>query len=925
MLRIITSFQGPSAVEYFTKSLKREGYYLNDEVKTIWYGGTARHLGIEGKEVEAAVFSDLVNNIHPITKQRLTVRNAARRKAGFDLSFSAPKSLSIAYSLTKDDAILKAHQKGCIAAMIAIEEAMQTQANEANKRIYQRTGNLIYAPFDHFTSRPVKHMINGKPHFISDPQLHTHCYVANVTWNETKNRFQALEIGNIHRLAPYYEAIYHSVVSAELQKAGYATRQTKNAYEIEGVSRVLIRTFSNRSKEIDEAALEKGIAHNSKAKSQLGASTRHAKGLSVSEAQLYDIWKDRLSDAEFSDLLSLKGRPSPPSKEPELTADQAVDRALAHYAERSSAFQEKRVLATALSYGYGSFLPEEAEAALKRRDDILYSERDTISIITTKALVKAEDRMLDLATSGKGRVPALHPNYEIKQDILSAEQQKAVQTLLHSRSQVSILRGSAGTGKTTLTRELQMAASEQGRVLLATALSTQATEVLRKEGFEAETIASLLHKTELQERLHNQALLVDEASLCGIETMNKLLELSQAQSCRLYLAGDIAQHNPPGQYGDALRILQNKADLPTAEVRTIIRQKPAEYKKAITALSQGETASGYQQLDRMGAIAEIPEHDQRMDQLAEDYLSSLEQKRSALIVTPTHAERRQINDTVRQKMAERGALKGKAHTVKTLEPLHLTEAEKKHHGTYEDDLVVRFIKNQPGGFKAGQHYTILPGEEASSIQVLHEPSAKTYPLPLEVSEQFQLYRKRELDLQQGDLIRLTNNGWTKEIDGRKSKITNGTYHTIKSLTKDAIKLEGGKVIGKDYLHLTHGYAETSHSSQSKTCRDVYISVGDMSYGGASKEQLYVSASRGTHSVKIYTPDKGEFLKAVTKTEERITAREIADEYEQAELMRLQRLRYQFQNKSIHHLRTRHHGQTHQPYRGRGPEQDLPKG
>nr|WKN34373.1 MobF family relaxase [Tunicatimonas sp. TK19036] len=910
MLGIHKSYNSVAATQYFTNSLSTEGYYLKDDVKSQWQGKTAQYLGMQGQEVTRENFSDLVNNIHPETKQRLTVRNAENRRAGFDFTFSASKSASVMYGITKDPEILEAHRHAYGKAMQAIEADIQTQANTKDERNYETTGNIIYAPFDHFTSRPSEVIIKGKKTYVSDPQLHTHCYVPNVTWNAKKGRFQALEVGNIHRLASYYEAVYHAHLSHRLNEIGYQTRRTHKRYEIEGVSRDVIERFSNRTKLIEQTAREKGIT-DAKAKAALGVKTRHSKAKGLNEKELQRHWVGRLSPSELKDLQTLKGKAQKiPSS---LDAAQAVDRSLDHHLERNSAVQEKRVLASALALGYGTLLPKDVQKDLDARKNILRSDRDTITYITTKEMVRAEDRMIELATSGKGKFAPLHPSYTPKQDFLNQQQRKAIKDLLASTDQVTILRGAAGVGKTSLLTEVREASIAAGKSLYGVAPSSQAAKVLEQKGFEANTIAGLLHNKEAQDKLQNNVLLVDEASLCGVKVKTQLLELAKEKNTRVILSGDIGQHGPPGQYGDALRILQEKAKLKTAHVQKIVRQKPEQYRKAVEELSRGNTLEGYQVLNRMGAVKEIPEAEDRLRVIADDYIGSIKSNRSALIVSPTHAEGDLINDIVRDKLKSEGRIKGKERTFTTYKNLSFTESQKKDLALYEEGQVVRFIKNQKGGYKAGAHYEILPREKSESASIRCLETGKVFKLPNNRPQNYQVYQKYQTPLAKGDLLRLTNNAKTLE----NTKINNGTRYHVQGFTRAGdIKLSNGKTLSKDNGHFKHAYAETSHSAQGKDAQDVYVSVSDLSFSAASREQFYVSVSRGTHSATIYTSDKDALKTAIAKSSQRITAREIADDAES-------RMMHQKQQAHLRDLNEKIKGYERPNPRERTPERTVP--
>ncbi|MDN5215049.1 MobF family relaxase [Fulvivirgaceae bacterium BMA12] len=898
MLTINKSYNGESAVLYFKEGLSKEGnYYLDGNVKAYWQGKTATSLGLHGKEVKKEDFSNLVHNIHPDTKEKLTVRNAENRRAGFDFTFSAPKSISVLHAITKDPAILEAHRSAYKAAMQEVEAEMQTQANTQSERGYENTGNIIYAPFDHFLGRPCEIQKNGKTLFISDPQLHTHCYMPNVTWSNQKQRYQALETGNIHRRAYYFETAYHAHLSKNLNEAGYQTQRTHERYEIQGVSRSIIERFSNRTKLIDQVAKEKGIT-DPKAKSELAVKTRHSKSKAVSKDQLYGHWKERLSKAEFEALHNIKGNKKETLRP--VSAKEAIDRSLEHHLERNSVVEQERVLAHALTLGYGNLLPQDVRKELNIRDNILRSEVNTITHITTLLMVRVEDKMIELSTKGKGKFPALNTNYKPKQDFLNEQQRKAIKDILTSNDQVTILRGSAGVGKTSLLTEVKDGIAERGKSLFSVAPSSQASKVLKQKGFEADTIAGLLHNPKLQEKLHNNVLLVDEAGMCGVKTMSELLVLTKKHNARLLLSGDTKQHSSP-EYGDAMRILQDKAKLKTVTVQKIMRQKPQEYRKVVEKLAAGRTLEGYQTLNKIGAVKEIPEHEERLNKIADDYVGSVTKNRSALIVSPTHLEGEKINETVREKLRAKGRIQGKDRSFDILKNLSFTNSQKKDLVNYSENQVIRFVKNQKGGFKAGSHYEVLPDEKQKDISVRDLKSGEIFKLPHDNPEHYQVYQRAQVSIAKGDLIRLTNNSKTLE----NTKANNGTTYQIKGFTKTGnLRLDNGKTLPKDIYHFKHGYSETSHSSQGKTAQDVFVSMSDLSFAATNEQAFYVATSRGTHSVSIYTSDKKELKNAIARSGERITAREIADDYERQLLQRKQRAHHRTLNEKL-----KEHGRT----------------
>ena len=166
----------------------------------------------------------------------------------------------------------------------------------------------------------------------------------------------------------------------------------------------------------------------------------------------------------------------------------------------------------------------------------------------------------------------------------------------------------------------------------------------------------------------------------------------------------------------------------------------------------------------------------------------------------------------------------------------------------------------------------LLGEDflADSVRVKHQ-SDETALLPLDQATRFQVYEPRTIALAAGDLIRITQNGFTKT----KQRLNNGDLKKVEGFTKDVdLKLANGWVVSKDFGHWTHGYCLTSYSSQSKSVDCVFIAESAESFRAAGREQFYVSVSRFKQAMTIYTDDKQELLRAVSKTSQRPSATDL---------------------------------------------------
>jgi hypothetical protein len=312
--------------------------------------------------------------------------------------------------------------------------------------------------------------------------------------------------------------------------------------------------------------------------------------------------------------------------------------------------------------------------------------------------------------------------------------------------------------------------------------------------------------------------------------------------------------------GEPLRLLEKHAGLPVAEVTEIVRQEHGDYKKAAENLSEGKTAAGFAELDKLGWIREIP-HAGRYWVLAQAYLSTgLEKKKNgetktALVVSPTHAEGARITGFIREALRAEGKL-GEERTLNTWVSARLTEPEKSDATNYEPGNLLQFHENAPGHVK-GSRMTVRVGEK----------------LPLQTPDRFEVYRPTQLKLAVNDRVRVTVNGKTKDGGHR---LKNGALFTVKAFTQQGdLVVDHGWVISKDFGHLAYGYVVTSHASEGKTVDKVYIGESSQSFAATNQRSFYVPVTRGREQAVIFTDNKENLLKAVQKRDEPISATELA--------------------------------------------------
>ncbi|PHN04384.1 MobF family relaxase [Flavilitoribacter nigricans] len=887
MLRITTSRSAAGALQYFNKGLTKSDYYAEKgEIIGKWQGRTAERLGLSG-DVGKEQFEALAYNKDPATGEQLTVRNASSRRVGYDFTFSVPKSVSVVYGLTKDNEIYEAFNAAVQETMLEIEQNAATRVRSNGRNENRTTGNLVWGTFTHDDARPV----GGIP----DPHLHQHVFVFNVTYDDQEKRFKAAQFGDIKADGAYYEAVFNSRLADKLQKVGYQIERNERDFEFKGFGRSTIDKYSNRTREINQKAKELGLTF-AEDKAELGAKTRANKRDGYDKEDIRLQWRSRLSEKELELVHTAKGEPPPgggTAVEKKMgRAREAFDYALDHSLERKSVAGEKELLILGLKRGIGTITPEDLEKELASRKDLL-SNKDRKSgevIYTTPEALAEENRLRDSARAGKGTFQPIHSDYQVKNEMLTAEQTAAVKHVLSSKDFITVVTGDAGTGKTWSIKEVAEGMKEKAVTFGAFAPSSAASrEVQRGDGFEnATTIAELLQSKKLQESVKDGVIWVDEAGMVGNKTMNQVIKVAQEQNARILLTGDTKQHGSV-ERGDALRIIEEFGGIQPARISKIQRQKVDAYRKAVENISKDQVEKGYQLLDRMGAIKEAPDFEQAKVNVAGEYAASVKAKENVLIVATTHAQGKAVTETIREKLKTEGMLRGEEKRYAVQKNLSYTDAQKKDRANYSEGMIVQFHQNVKGGIKRGTKYQVLGKDQNGDVLVADEQKNRMV-LPVKAANKFSVYRKEEIELAQGDQIRITQNGFSNE----KKRLNNGNILSVVGFDqKGNIIASTGKnevTVGKNFGNLSHGYYTTSPGSQGKSVNRVIIMQSTMTGRAASKEQFYVSASRGKFAISIHTDDKQQLLRSVQRSSQRMTAGQVASSGQQPERTGLDKLK-----------------------------------
>jgi conjugative relaxase-like TrwC/TraI family protein len=780
-------------------------------------------------------------------------KHEPNRRIFYDFTISPPKSVSVV-ALYQDKQIVELHNRAVRVAMDELEGFAGTRVRKSKQDSERATGNIVTACFRHDTSREL------------DPHLHTHCVVFNATFDSVENRWKALEVSGMYRAQKFAENLYYHELSKGLRTLGYEIENNPRGFEIKGVPASVIDRFSKRHRQIDEettrqierdgsvgniAALREHIAHTGRKRKQMNSTAE----------RLRPDWREQMPPEERQALDRLRDRPAKILARADLPG--IVTWADSQVFERRAVAGDYELMSAALARGRGEdFGLEALRAEVGRRS---YFREEGSRRLTSRETLKRELAVVVAAHDGQRMHHPLNPDYR-PAEALSGEQRTAVDQILQSTDFITLFRGAAGTGKSFTLREVVNGLRAAGRPVAAVAPQRQQAADLAENGIEATTLA---HCLELKAVPPRAVVLVDEAGQVGGKQFAELTALVQARGGRLILSGDIRQHGPV-EASDILRAIERKAGLKPAVLREIRRQNPAlaksrvektfisGYRRAVKAASDGRVEDSFDQLDRLGCVREVPA-DSRRDQLAAEYLASLDRKESPLVVAQTWNEVTAVNDSIRAALRERGAI-GQGAAIKTLHAVDLTNAEKQDARFYRPGQVAYFQKRY-GRYAKRDCCPVVGTNERG---VVLEKDGRRSTLSFKYAGRLVLAEERELEIASGDRLQLKFNG--KSLDGQP--LSNGELVTVRHVRADgALEVEDArgrrKTLSAKQRLFNRGYSVTSYGSQGKTV-DTVLFADSGCHAATSAEQWYVTISRGRKRVTIFTQDKAALRAAVAR-------------------------------------------------------------
>lgn len=841
-------------------SAEQNYYTQSNQVRGEWQGKLAAQWGLTG-EVTEDQFARLANGQHPETGEQLirhrdsfeyknehgeTVKTMEHR-AGWDATFSAPKSVSLTALVGGDERVREAHRAS---VQIAVDELERyVQARIGGNHPAETTGNWAAAKFEHDSARPV----DG----YSAPQLHTHVVFFNLTETEDGTT-RAVQPREIYKSQQYATAVYQSELASRLKALGYELDAGKNgAPEMRGYTKEYLEASSPRSQQIKAHLEEQGLEGAGPA--QIAAHrTRDAKAAISPEEMLAKHKEVAAVHGNQAQHVVEQARDRGVQKDrtdPVKHAQEAVTWSRDRHMEREAVVGKRDLLRDALKRSMGKATLTEVKGNLDAR--IRSGEFQRVGkMLTTREMVDLERDNIASMQSGRGRYAPIASEDEVERmqkglAHLSGSQRMVVEEILTSRDQVIGLQGTAGAGKTTSLAAIRTAAEQQGYYVQGLAPTSRAVQQLEEAGVGSHTLQSHLASGQKADDGQHRLYFVDESSLASTKQVHEFLTRLNHRD-RVIFVGDTRQHQGV-EAGKPFEQLQ-QAGMHTAQLDRIVRQKDPLLKEAVEQLARGEVRDAIENLAQQGRVHEFANPQERMKAIAERYAENPE---NTLVVSPDNASRMEINRLIHHDLQSRGAVSQEEHRLTVLTPRQdLTGADRQWATQYAPGDVIRYTKGSRAvGVEAGDYLHVTGVDADQNLLTVERGDGEQITYDPRRLQGVNVYREAAREFSDGDRIQFTAPYKDEHIANRQL----GTIDRIDAEGHLQIRLDSGREVDlnlRDHPHLDYGYAVTSHSGQGTTADRVLVHVDTEN----AHEQLinsrlaYVSVSRGRYDAQIFTND-----------------------------------------------------------------------
>lgn len=863
MLSIYTLKSATEASRYYAKG---DYYTTNAPEQSQWFGKGAERLNLKGP-VDFQVFERLLSGYLPGGVVMTQTQKGEYHRPGYDLTFSAPKSVSILALVAGNEAVLAAHQEAVFDTLAHIEQQYAALRHKKQQVIsFEKTQNLTFACFEEYESR------------AGDPQLHHHCVLMNAT-QRADQLWRTLYFDTVYDDKMILGLEYRARLSQKLMALGYVLAFKQGGlFEIKGVPEGLMETFSKRRAQI-ESWLDEHQVEGGKAAKVANFESRDAKkpeDLAVSKERWAQELKTLDLALETLTKLEKESKERGPVSLPDSAffAAQALDLALEHGAQRNPQVSIRTLLKTTRRFALFPISEADClgaiEAQIQNKTLFYVGEGRVKSQIS----MDQEQHILQSIQQAKAVEPLLTgwvADFILKWKVKDKAQKEALKFLLTtSKPQLLI----ESTSKILLRETFKQVnhlcekqhfypcfLSNKSSELSSLKEHLKTGRVFGIEGFLLRVESQIKQKNPNPSRLEQwtQNLKARQArevwmvvSSMSLSQYSRLQAAAQALHARLILSQNAKSSCLEPFKAQGLSAYTLKA--PTTVMQSLERRQAL-----LTRLER---------LTRVGAIHECIDKTQSIQKGAE---LSVQPKSLKPILTLTHQDRMAVNEAVRHLLRERGTLGASSLEVAVLEPLGFTAAQKSQVASYQPGDVIRFLGPKQGRYFGGT-YEVVKAVDLKSESLSFESGKIWSPSSHLSLKRLEVFKKVIRSIQVNESIQ-----WTRTIrhvqDKRLDRVAYQKARVIQineNTQQVTVRLNHGQSLSfnpaaLEHAHWDYGYATLLKQSDLEKPQSSIVLLNAEGIDGSAIESLAQCFEQGQalkKSMQIVCPDFKALKKAI---------------------------------------------------------------
>ncbi|HFQ4907309.1 TPA: conjugative transfer relaxase/helicase TraI [Vibrio vulnificus] len=748
-----------------------DNYYLKEkdqEENTFWHGKLAIETGLAGKAVDQTTLESVLSgNLGDETIKG----KRDDHKSGFDLTFSAPKSISILALTGGDIRLIEAHNNAVKFALTELEKdvAQITTINKEGEREFHNTNSMIFAVVRHKTSRE------------NDMQVHSHALVANMTRDqEGQLRTLASSIKQkggvingtgerIYNFQKYYGILYQSHLAKDAQELGYATQGVGNGqFEVSGVPQSIIDASSTRKQQIDQHTLDLGFESRA-ARDVATLDTRKSKTYQSNDS-LNKQWQNTVREQGYepSQLVGLAQKAKEQQTTPSLDETKAaISRAIDHLGQYSTALHlEKIIELTASEFTKGAVqlnaldIKKAADEMIKTGDLIGLSQKGQY---TTKGLIDNEKALID-STQGRAHHMRTHVEPKMLNKLAIPEsQQRLLTELYHSTKQFHVV--NVHGSSQGIAQQLLNAGNHSGkRVQFVSQSAKTKAEGIENVQRKSQTLGAWIANVFSPEQRHTtHSLLQSDIPLTNKDVL--LIDDANKMSANELLA------------------LTDKAKQSNSKVVMLNRVSSRQGFKANNAISlyQKGNVESHTWVSSKPIETDVKLHESDTDRIARVY-ADLPDKANTQVIATSSVEQRRLTEAIRDRLKNTGTLFRHETTLFTQVPHYLSKAQQPLVQHYKPGMTLTHWDNgKPQSFviasidKESNTMTTLSKHDGQSHTF--DPSTRAFK-----AMKMQISKPQSLNIAKGERLSTLGKHYPSGLDANQS-------YLVTNINKTGITLE----------------------------------------------------------------------------------------------------------------------------------------